>query len=381
MTIGGFIIKNALRNKRRALLSVLSVAVSLFLLVTLLVLLRELTTPMEDADAAMRIAVRHRVSLANTLPYRQRATIERIPGVAAVTPFTFFGGKFRNEDIPSFAQFAMDPVQLTNVFGEAKLPLDQLHNWIADRSSCIIGIETAKRYDFKIGDRMKLAGTVWPADLELTIAGIYQGTPDDRNVLFHHDYMDEACGRLGVVGTWWVRAKSLEEVPLVVERINKAFKNTSAEVLAETERSFVLGFISMWGNIKILIGSISTVVVFTLILVSGSTMSMAIRERFRELAVLKALGFRRHELFAFILAESFGFALLGAIVGVGGAWLLYTNINITAVTKGMFIAFELTPRIMAIGFGVAALLGIVASIMPSISMARMSVVEGLKTLD
>lgn len=381
MTIGGFIIKNALRNKRRALLSVLSVAVSLFLLVTLLVLLRELTTPMEDADAAMRIAVRHRVSLANTLPYRQRATIERIPGVAAVTPFTFFGGKFRNEDIPSFAQFAMDPVQLTNVFGEAKLPLDQLNNWIADRSSCIIGIETAKRYDFKIGDRMKLAGTVWPADLELTIAGIYQGTPDDRNVLFHHDYMDEACGRLGVVGTWWVRAKSLEEVPLVVERINKAFKNTSAEVLAETERSFVLGFISMWGNIKILIGSISTVVVFTLILVSGSTMSMAIRERFRELAVLKALGFRRHELFAFILAESFGFALLGAIVGVGGAWLLYTNINITAVTKGMFIAFELTPRIMAIGFGVAALLGIVASIMPSISMARMSVVEGLKTLD
>jgi len=381
VTIGGFIIKNALRNKRRALLSILSVAVSLFLLVTLLVLLRELTTPMEDADAAMRIAVRHRVSLANTLPYRQRGIIERTPGVAAVTPFSFFGGKFRNEDIPSFAQFAMDPIQLTNVFGEAKLPLDQLNNWIADRSSCIIGIETAKRYDFKIGDKMKLVGTIWPADLELTIAGIYQGTPDDRNVLFHHDYMDEACGRQGIVGTWWVRAKSLEEVPLVVERINKEFKNTSAEVLAETERSFVLGFISMWGNIKILIGSISTVVVFTLILVSGSTMSMAIRERFRELAVLKALGFRRHELFAFILAESFGFALLGAIVGVGGAWLLYTNINITAVTKGMFIAFELTPRIMAIGFGVAALLGIVASIMPSISMARMSVVEGLKTLD
>jgi len=325
--------------------------------------------------------VRNRVSLANTLPYRQRAVIERIPGVAAITPFTFFGGKFRNEDIPSFAQFAMDPVQLTNVFGEAKLPLDQLNNWIADRSSCIIGIETAKRYDFKIGDKIKLVGTVWPADLELTIKGIYKGTPDDRNVLFHHDYMDEACGRLGIVGTWWVRAKSLEEVPLVVERINKEFKNTSAEVLAETERSFVLGFISMWGNIKILIGSISTVVVFTLILVSGSTMSMAIRERFRELAVLKALGFRRHELFAFILAESFGFAMLGALVGVGGAWLLYTNINITAATKGMFVAFELTPRIMAIGFGVASLLGVVASIMPSISMARMSVVQGLKTLD
>jgi len=381
MTIGGFIFKNALRNKRRAMLSVLSVAVSLFLLVTLLVLLRELTTPMEDADAAMRIAVRHRVSLANVLPYRQRSIIEKIPGVYAVTPFTFYGGKFRNEDIPSFAQFAMDPIQLTNVFGEAKLPIDQLNNWIKDRSSCIIGFETADRYKFKIGDKINLTGTIWPCDLELKIAGIYRGTPDDRNVLFHHEYLDEACGRLGNVGTWWVRATSPEEVPLVVDRINKKFANTSAEVLAETERSFVLGFISMWGNIKILIGSISTVVVFTLVLVSASTMSMAIRERFRELAVLKALGFRRHELFAFILAESFGFAMLGAIIGIGGAWLLYTNISIVKMTKGMFIAFELTPRIMAIGFFVAAVLGIVASIMPARSVAKMSVVDGLKTLD
>src|SRR4030095_6958881 len=129
------------------------------------------------------------------------------------------------------------------------------------------------------------------------------GTADDRTVFFHHRYLDEALGSPGTVGTWWVRAASIDEAPLVTERINKAFANTSAEVRAETERAFQLSFVSMWGNIKMLIGSPCTAVIFTLLLVSVSTMSMAIRERFRELAVLKALGFQRRELFAFILAE------------------------------------------------------------------------------
>ena len=137
----------------------------------------------------------------------------------------------------------------------------------------------------------------------------------------------------------------------------------------------------MWGNIKILIGSICTVVVFTLVLVSASTMSMAIRERFRELAVLKALGFRRTELFSFILAESFGLAVLGAVLGIGGAWAFWTGVPLQKLTNGFLVYFEVTPRIMATGGVVAALLGILAAITPSIAMARMSVVEGLKTLD
>jgi putative ABC transport system permease protein len=170
-------------------------------------------------------------------------------------------------------------------------------------------------------------------------------------------------------------------MPRVITAINAAFANSSSEVRAETERAFQLSFISMLGNIKLLVGSISTVVVFTLILVTASTMSMAIRERFRELAVLKALGFRRRELFAFILAESFGLALLGALIGVGGAYALYTFGNISHMTGGIFITFEVTPKILGIATLVAAALGIVASIAPSISVARTSVVDGLKTLD
>jgi putative ABC transport system permease protein len=382
MTVGTFIAKNAFRNKRRAALSITSVAVSLFLLVALLVFLRELTIPPEDVGAALRVVVRSRISIANPLPARQRPIIERIPGVEAVSPFSWFGGKFRNEEMMTFAQFAMDPKLMTNIFGEAKLPAAQLQAFVADQRSCIVGKLTADKYHLKIGDMVPLTSIIYPCTIELKIAGIYEGTIDDRNMLFHHKYLDEAAHTDGMVGTWWVKVRSIDEMPGVLDTINKAFANTSAEVRAETERAFQLSFISMWGNISFLINSISSVVVLTLLLVTASTMSMAVRERFRELAVLKALGFRRRELFAFILAESFGLAALGAIIGVGTAWIVFVPFDLMKiVTRGIFLTFEVTPRIMGTATAIAATLGIIASIAPSIAVARMSVVKGLKTLD
>ena len=381
MTIAGFISKNALRNKRRAVLSVMSVAVSLFLFVTLLVTMREFMLPPEDVGASLRIAVRNKVSLAVPLPARQLQQLEKIKGLDAVTPFTFFGGKFRGEDFTTFAQFAVDPVRFTNVFIDVKSPPDQLEAWIKDRTSCIVGKDTMDRFKLKIGDRMKLTGTFYPCDLDLKIVGIYKGTLDDRSVFFHHKFLDESLNGSNIVGAWWIRASSAEDAPQVIDRINKAFANSAAEVRAETERAFQMSFVSMWGNIKILIGSIATVVVFTLLLVAVSTMSMAIRERFRELAVLKALGFRRREIFSFILAESFGLAMVGALAGAGGAWMFFHNVDISKVSNGIFVYFEVTPKIMGTAFLVASILGVVAAIAPAISVARTSVVDGLKTLD
>ncbi|MBE0542871.1 MAG: ABC transporter permease [Verrucomicrobia bacterium] len=382
MTLATFILKNALRNKRRATLSILSVAVSLFLLVTLLVALRELTLPPEDVGAALRVAVRNKISIANLLPARQLPTIERIPGVEAVTPFTWFGGKYQNEESMTFAQFAMNPKKLRAVFGEAKMDAAGYEAFEAERNACIIGKVTAEKYKLKVGDKITLESTIYPVTMDFKIAGIYAGTADDRNMLFRHDYLDEASGAEGLVGMWWLKVSSAEDMPRVIDAINKAFANTSAEVRAETERAFQLGFISMWGNIRLLVTLISSAVVFTLLLVTASTMSMTIRERFRELAILKAIGYRRRELFAFILAESFGLAVAGAALGVGAAWVLYMEMDaMQKVTGGIFVSFELTPKIMAIAMTVAATLGIVSSIMPSISVARMSVVNGLKTLD
>jgi putative ABC transport system permease protein len=381
MNIPTFVIKNALRNRRRAALSVLSVAVSLFLLVTLQVALRELTLPPEDMGAALRVAVRNKISIASLLPARQLPIIERIPGVESVTPFTWFGGKYKNEEGMTFAQFAMDATRLRSVFGEAKMSEAEYEAFESQRNSCIIGQITADKYGLHLGDRITLESTIYPVTMDFEIAGIYSGTVDDRNMLFHQEYLDEASGMPGMVGMWWLKVKSPEDMPKVIDRINRAFANSSAEVRAETERAFQLSFISMLGNIKTLVASISSVVVFTLVLVSASTMSMAIRERFRELAILKAIGFRRRELFALILAESFGLAATGGVLGIGGAWLLYTHGNIAQLTQGVFVIFEVTPRILGKAALVTAGLGIVASLAPSLAAARMSVVEGLKTLD
>ncbi len=381
MTLSGFVIKNAFRNKRRAALSVLSVAASLFLLVALQVVLNEFSNPPEDVGTALRIAVRNKVSIASPLPVRQRALIEKIPGVEAVTPLTFFGGNYKGEDNTFFAQFATDPDSLMGVFGEALISPDRLDAWKKDRTGAIIGIDTAKRYNLKPGDRLPLVGQYYPVDLDLTVTGIYEGTSDDRNVWFHQKYLDELLRDPGTVGMWWGKARSAHDVPRIIDQVNAAFANTSAEVVAETERAFQMGFVSMWANIKVLISSICSVVVFALLLVTASTMSMAVRERMRELAVLKALGFRRHELFAFILAESFGLSAVGLLLGAGGAWLISANIDAPTLTGGLFPMLTVTPRILGTAALVAVLLGIVSSLAPPLSVARMSVLRGLKTLD
>lgn len=432
MTIGSFILKNVLRNKRRATLSVLSVAVSLFLLVTLLVALREFTLPPEDEGAALRVVVRSKVSIANPLPARQRAIIEKIPGVEAVSPFSWFGGKFKNEEWMSFAQFALDPKVLRPIFGEAKMTDEEREAFQKEQTACIVGKITADKYKIKVGDRITLTSVIYPCTLDFKVAGIYSGTIDDRNMLFHHKYLEEGSGTQGEVGTWWIKVRSIEDMQQVTDTINKTFENTSAEVRAETERAFQLGFISMWGDIKFFIRSICIAVGLALLFVTVATMSMAIRERLRELAVLKAVGFRLRELLAFILAESFGLAAVGALAGVGGAWLLYTHpllasyalglaalgafllglglawgrqaldavlcflgaltlapiawfvfthSSIVKMTNGILLTFEVTPRIIGTGAAVAVTLGLVACVPPALAVARMSVVNGLKMLD
>jgi putative ABC transport system permease protein len=228
----------------------------------------------------------------------------------------------------------MDPKKLRSVFTEARMKEEEYEAFEQIKDSCLLGKITADKYKLKVGDRITLPSTVYPCTLDFKIVGIYAGTPDDRNMLFRQDYLDEGSGVTGMVGMWWLKVKSAEDMPKVIAAINKAFENTSAEVRAETERAFQLGFISMWGNIKLLVSLVSSAVVFTLLLVTASTMSMAIRERFRELAILKAIGYRRRELFAFILAESFTLALAGAVIGVGGAYALFTYGDVAKMTNG-----------------------------------------------
>ena len=194
MTIPGFLVRNAFRNKRRLLLSVLGIAVSMFLLVTLMVVLRELTQPPNDGGSSLRITVRNKLSLANPLPARQLAIIEKIPGVEAVMPLTWFGGKFKEDEPLMWPQFAVDPLKFRKIFGEIRVPEDQYEAWVKDRTSCIVGRDTFKEQKMHIGQKLTFLSGIYPCSVELTIVGVYEGSIDDRVVWFHHAYLDEALG-------------------------------------------------------------------------------------------------------------------------------------------------------------------------------------------
>ena len=380
MTIPSFILRNALRNRRRFVLTVTSVTFSLFLLTVLLVMLRGLTDPATTDEAALRIVVRHKVSLANMLFSKYKARIERMPGVKHCTKLLWFGGIYQDEK-NFFPQFACDADTLFKVLSEATIDRRQLEQFVKERTACVVGIKTMERFGWKLGERITLMGAMWPCNLELTIRGVYSGSVDESNLFFHHEYFDEALGDQGITGLFWVRCESTDAVPLLIERIDAEFANSDAETKTETQQSFQLGFVSMLGNLKLLIGSICTVIVFTLVLVTAATMGMAIRERGREIALLKALGFGSRAVFGLLLAESFSLAMLGGALGCAAAWAMLHTVDIYRLSRGLFVNFAVTPQIVAQALAAAALLGMASCLWPALTSIRRSVVAGLRTVD
>ncbi len=382
MTIPGFIIRNAFRNKRRLILTVLSVALSLFLFVTLRTALKLMTDPPTTDQAALRLAVRHKVSLANVLPEKYQYRIDRIPGVKYCSKFTYFGGIYKDMSLSNFAQFGVDADRILRIFSEMEVDSQQEEAFVREKTACLVGTKLMQRFGWKVGDRVTLLGAMWPCDLELVIRAVYRGNGiDETMVMFHHDYFDEQLGKLGLVGTYWIRAENADAVPQVIERIDKAFANTDAETKTETERAFQLEFVSMIGNVKVFLGSILVVIVFTMLLVTASTMSMAIRERAREFAILKAVGFDGAQIFGLILTEAFGLAMAGGLIGCFGAKLLFTHLDIYKLSQGFIPFFPMTTDTIALGLVVAGLLGVASSLAPAYATMKLTVVDGLKELD
>ena len=382
MTIPGFILRNALRNKRRLILTVLSVAISLFLLTILLTALKLMTEPPTTDQASLRIVTRHRVSLANVLPEKYQYRIERMAGVEHVSKFTWLGGIYIDEASSNFAQFACDADRIFRIFPEAVVDPRQEETFVKEKNSCVVGRKLLERFRWKLGDRITFQAGLWPCDVELVIRGVYHSEGlDETLVFFHHDYLDELLGRRGMVGTFWIKVANADVIPDLIARVDAAFHNTDAETKTETERAFQLGFISMMGNVKLFIGSICTVIVFTMLLVTASTMAMAIRERLREISVLKALGFTGMMIFTLILAESCGLALAGGVLGCFGAKILAETLDVYKLSRGFLPMFPVSAEILTVGMLVALGLGVGSSLVPAYTSIRTPVVTGLKELD
>src|SRR5262245_16704940 len=285
------ILRNTFRNRRRTILTILSISISLFLVSTLRTLLDALERPPMTPESAMRVLVRHQTSLANLIPIAYKDRIRQTAGVEEVSTYQWYGGIYK-DPANFFAQFAVDPVAFFKIYSDIRpLEPEQLEAFVKERSAALAGVNLAKIYGWHIGDRITLQGTIFPRNMELTIRGFVSGGAGDSVLFFRYDYLNEAMPNLNGASSFVVKARTADDIPVVMDAIDSTFMNSTAPTKTETEKAFVLGFMAMWGNVRTLVVSISTVLIFTIVLVAANTMAMSIRERTGEIAILKTLGF------------------------------------------------------------------------------------------
>jgi len=377
------ILRNISRNKIRSLFTSASIAVSLFLVVTLYSLLSSNDEILDKTQVHNRIAVLHEAGLAGQLPIVYVDRIRKIPGVEVAAPMSWFGGNYREETV-QFAQFGTDADAIFKVYEEYELPADQLKAWQEDRTGCVVGSVIARDKGWKIGDKIPLQGNIYPVDLELTVRGIYDGpsTVDKSWVLFHFNYMDEALKEMryptgGNAGIVMLRAASAERVAPVMQAIEAAFASSDAPVDPMTEKQFAQSFMEMMGNVQGFIRYTSIAVVIALLCVAANTMAMSLRERTREIALLKAIGFSQSSVLGLYLTESVVIGLMGGLAGALGAKLLFATLDILPPEMALFYV----PWSTAVwGLALAVMVGLVSGIIPAWRAAHVSVVDGLRKI-
>lgn len=378
MTLSRFVTKNAFRNKRRSILTVASIAFSLLLLTLMMTIWRAFYLDEGSAESAERLVVRHRVSLTFSLPGFYREKIRAVPGVVSVVPISWFGGIYKDQKPENFfAQFGTDPEEFFKVFRDIQMPEEQRTAWLHDRQGVIVDDTLAKKYGWKLGDRIVLQGTIYPVDLELYVRGIFTSYPDNKSVYFNSKYVEEAVAFFkGQAGTFSILVASPGEVSQVASAIDDMFRNSPQPTKSESEKAFGLEFVAMLGNVKAFILMICSAVVFATLLVSATTMAMSIRERTREVAVLKTLGFTRQSVLGLFVSEGVSLAVAGGLIGVGLAYLL-----IYGVSQSPYMTFynlRVTPGMWAAAIFVSGLVGLVSSLIPSYTASQVNIVDGLR---
>ena len=378
MTITGFVAKSAFRNKRRSLLTVASIAFSLLLLCIMLCVWRSFYIDKGAPDSALRIMTRYKVSLANFLPIYYREKIRTVPGVVHVVPMTWFGGKYIDDKSDNFfAQFATDPQEYFDVAADKIMPADQLAAWKRDRTGCIADAQLAKKHNWKIGDYIVLQGTIFATNLDLTLRGIYTIDPPNSALYFHTKYLEESVSWFkDSAGFYFTRVDTPENMPKVASAIDDMFHGSPVPTKSESEQAFKLDFINTLGSVKAFILSICGAVVFTTLLVCANTMAMSIRERTREVAVLRTLGFTRESILKLLLSESVAISLIGGLVGVTFATVAILFVSRPGV--GLPVSLHMTVATALVVMAVAFVVGLVSGVIPSYRASNLGIVDALR---
>jgi len=379
MKFRSLILANLFRKKTRLLLTVGSFAVALFLYGVLAVVDHAFTGGLEVVGAD-RLVVINRVSIIQPLPLSYRDRILRIPGVKVVTHDNWFGGVYQDEK-NFFPQFVVDVETRRQVFPELVVPDEQWNDFVKDRQGAIAGAKTAKRFGWKVGDRIPLKSSLFGSGTwEFNLRGIYHGErpqDDETQFWFQWDYFEERMPQSwkGNVGWYTLRIDNPDAAARVAKAIDEEFSNSPFETKTETESAFAAGWVKQFGNIKFLILTIGGVVFFTLLLVTGNTMAIAVRERTGELAVLKAVGYSDRFVLLLVLAESFVVATVG-----GGLGLVLAKIFTLGddPTGGLLQIFYLPGKAVLLGAGLTLAVGAASGLLPAIGAMRLRVVDALR---
>lgn len=380
-----FIFKNVFRKKTRTILTIFSIILPLMVICLLGSFLRVLYQPNSAQSRGMfRLVTRHKVGLTNPIPVSYAEKIRQLDGVVTVTKFNWFGGTYIDDSSRNFfARFAVEPETFMEVFDDAFLIDGSAADWLKDRSGCIVGKDLISKYGWRIGDQISIVGNIYPVTLQLTIRGVYdvaEGTPDA--LFFNRKYLEEALpGFEGIVGTIWTKAKDADAANRLGDKIDEMFENSPYPTKTETEKAFQMSFVSMLGNVKLLIGSMGVVIVLVITLIAANTIAISARERVREIAVLRTLGFSRTRILSLILGESITIALFGGSLGVGIFVLSFDPLKVFlkstpmgGLANALFISYD----IILIGFTISIFVGLFAGIVPAIAASRRSIREGLR---
>jgi putative ABC transport system permease protein len=371
------VIANLFRKKIRTALTIGSFAVALFLF-GLLVIVRGAFSQGVDIAGADRLVVINKVSLIQPLPLSYRDRLLRISGIKQVTYDNWFGGVYQDEK-NFFPQFAIDVEHQRAMYPEFIVPEEQWQAFAGDREGAIAGQSLADRFAWKVGDRIPIKGTIYTGPWEFNLRGIYRGTraqDDTTQFWFHWDFLEErrAFGK-GDVGWYVVRVTNPDLSVQVAKTIDTEFANSPFETKTDTEKAFAASFVKQMGNIEFLILTVGGVVFFTLLLVTGNTMAIAVRERMGELAVLKALGFSNQFVLQLVMLES----LIVAFVGGGLGLLLAKLFSLHGdPTNGILPYFYLPPLAIVSGVAAALLVGVAGGILPAVSAMRLRVVDAIR---
>ena len=377
--------RNLTRNWLRTILTVLGSAVALIAFVMLRTVLSSWEVGAEYA-AKDRLGTRHKVSFIQQLPKKYIDDVRGVPGVKQATWANWFGGKDPKKPDEFFATLAVDAPSFLPVMDELVLTEPEKTAWLADKRGAIIGDVLAKKLNLKVGDKYTLQGSIYPGDWEFKIDGIYTAARkslDRSQFIFHWSYMNDSIpeARRDTIGWIMTRVDDPSKSADISASIDKIFDERDTQTVTMSERNMQLSFMAMFGAILTVLDIVSIIILVILLLILGNTIAMAVRERTREYAVLRAIGFLPSHIRLFVLGEATALGTVTGLVGIGIAYPFVNNVMGRAIEENMgawFPYFRVEPGVAIMAIFIAIALSTIAALIPAIQAGRISVTDALR---